>query len=346
MYSPRSQGARCDGCPRERARPVPAAGNDAKLGTILGRDPGRKETELGEPFRGPSGHLLLTELHRQGLSRGDFFITNRAVCQPAFDENPKSAAEAFSRCENRLWDELAKRPSLPLLVLGKDALGAIDGSLRIDDVRGYVFGRGPRIVMASIHPARVLRQPALRGVFNADIAKWARLVRGEKPALSYDDLPLFVDGWGCLTRILDRCDISGKPVAFDIEADGVDTATCTPTMIAFGDEYEAVSIQDWRSTKFLFESPIRLLGQNVLGFDIPVLSRFGFRARNDADDLRDLRRVLAADSPLSLGYLTSLSELVFPWKQTDYTTDPKGNAMDALMTARVFAKHMKLAEQL
>lgn len=203
------------------------------------------------------------------------------------------------------------------------------------------------ISIAAAHPARALRQPYLFGSLNADIGKFARLCNGERPA----NPALFANDEAALARILESddtlgCDIetaggfTGGPSDWDLRPD-----KAVPTLIAVASTTEAVSFTWPPPPAFREVLKKRIVGANFFYFDAPILRRFGYDfAPILTDDIRDLRRTLAADSPLSLAYMGSLYCFCPAWKNEGYTRDPRGNAEDALRTAQIYAAMMREAQ--
>jgi DNA polymerase-1 len=107
-----------------------------------------------------------------------------------------------------------------LLLLGNVALQAITGRSGIMSKRGTAQNIGGRTVFATIHPAAVLRNPALESTFKADIQAFKRLVNGdnEKPKT---DVKLIRSSKSL--RVF--CDLVVKvdtPIAFDVETEQAD----------------------------------------------------------------------------------------------------------------------------
>lgn len=217
--------------------------------------------------------------------------------------------------------------------MGKEAIELYDTETKQDDIRGFLVADN---VLATIHPGRAARHidSWMRKPFQSDIFKFKRLMNGEraeKPALFVNDL-------GVLGRIRQRCD-GNIPIAVDIETDGKRVYDANPTLIALADTLEAVSFS-WPSPSqvadiLAYPAP-RKVFQNGFWFDIPILGRLGYSVHGEVEDIRDLRRALSSDSPLSLNYIASIYLLIRRWKREGYTKDPLGNAEDALRTAQLW----------
>jgi probable DNA metabolism protein len=175
----------CRDCPlwQPATQAVPGEGpSDARI-LLLGEQPGDEEDLRGRPFVGPAGRLLDRALAELGLDRGAMFVTN-AVKHFKFTRGGKVRLHAKASpseqraCRQWLERELELLQPERVVCLGATALGAMLGTgARLTDLRGQwmAMPNGARL-MATVHPAWVLRQPgeaaqaeAYRG-FVADLA--------------------------------------------------------------------------------------------------------------------------------------------------------------------------------
>lgn len=147
---------------------------------IVGEAPGEQEDLEGEPFVGASGQLLNAMLAAVGIDRWeDCYVTNVAKCRPPENDAP-SRADVKTCVAAYLGEELQVVNPKFILLLGNSALQGVVGKSGITKHRGSVYeARGSKI-FATFHPAAVLRNPRYRGLVEADLQRFARLVRGQR----------------------------------------------------------------------------------------------------------------------------------------------------------------------
>ncbi len=151
----------CTRCPLHQGRTqvVFGVGSPDSPLMIVGEGPGEQEDLQGEPFVGKAGQLLTKMLAAIGLRREDVYITNIVKCRPPNNRTPLD--EEMDACIPILRQQFAViRPRL-LLTLGAAATRAIiDRNARITKIRGQWFERHGVRMMATYHPAYLLRNPA------------------------------------------------------------------------------------------------------------------------------------------------------------------------------------------
>jgi uracil-DNA glycosylase family 4 len=204
----------CVRCPLAKdgqpVRPVPGSGTDAPLLVIIGEGPGATEVMRGEPFVGPSGHLLNRVLGHCGVERRHTYVTNATLCLPPKSDDTKKwqiVNEAAACCRPRLERELAQiqgdtngdgQEVLPPIVLvGKQAALTVLGKTYKTDMMGsyhYVsIGERSFECIPSIHPAAILHgadqgKSSDHQVYQLlfDLGKAASLARGEEELFTQD----------------------------------------------------------------------------------------------------------------------------------------------------------------
>lgn len=158
----------CRGCAlwQPATQGVPGEGPEQAELMVVGEQPGDEEDLSGRPFVGPAGRLFDRALAELGLARDRIYVTN-AVKHFRFEQrgkrrlhrNPEQAQ--VQACNGWLRAELAQvRPRI-VVCLGATALGAVVGPRpRLMQVRGrWLEADGAPRVLATVHPAWVLRQP-------------------------------------------------------------------------------------------------------------------------------------------------------------------------------------------
>ena len=128
---------------------------------LVGEGPGQVEDELARPFVGPAGQLLDRILAAADFRRQDVFITNVVMCRPPGNRVPLPGEVAA--CRPWLDRKLAIiRPRI-IVCLGALAIQTlIETGLPVGRARGRWFERDDSFVLATYHPAAILRDPGKR----------------------------------------------------------------------------------------------------------------------------------------------------------------------------------------
>jgi len=144
---------------------------DARI-MLVGEQPGDAEDLRGRPFAGPAGQVLDHALAELGIDRASLYLTN-VVKHFKFTRSGKvrvhSKANASEQQACRRWldAEIAAVDPAIIICLGGTAAAALLG-VELMKIRGK-FQRLPdgRILLATVHPAWVLRQRATASVADA-----------------------------------------------------------------------------------------------------------------------------------------------------------------------------------
>lgn len=126
---------------------------------FIGEGPGADEDTQGRPFVGRAGKLLDKMLNDVGLKREEVYIANVVKCRPPGNRVPTQ--EEAEACLPYLRNQVAiVRPRI-IVCLGATAMTyCIDRTLKsIGPVRGKWFDRKGCKMMATYHPAALLRDP-------------------------------------------------------------------------------------------------------------------------------------------------------------------------------------------
>jgi uracil-DNA glycosylase family 4 len=125
---------------------------------FIGEAPGAEEDRRGEPFVGAAGQLLDKMIEAMGWSRDHVYIANVLKCRPPGNRDPQ--ADEVASCGGFLAAQIAAVAPRVIVTLGKPAAHwLLDSSAPISALRGRWHDyRGIR-VMATFHPAFLLRQP-------------------------------------------------------------------------------------------------------------------------------------------------------------------------------------------
>mgnify|MGYP000220272705 CR=1 FL=1 len=178
--------AKLDDCPLKHTASnlCFADGNPGARLMIIGEAPGRDEDRMGVPFVGADGQLLDKMIASIGLDRASVYLTNLLPWRPPGNRSPTDEETAMLLPWLFRHVQLA-RPEFVLLLGGAAAklvLGSHDGIMKLRGRwRDVDFGDGvPRPVMASLHPAYLLRLPAQKRLAFDDLLSVAKRLAAVK----------------------------------------------------------------------------------------------------------------------------------------------------------------------
>ncbi len=160
---------RCRLCER-RNKIVFGVGNAKAELVFIGEGPGHDEDIQGEPFVGRAGKLLTDMIKAMGLQREDVYIANVVKCRPP--ENRVPEKDEVATCSPFLLRQLEVIGPKVIVCLGNVAAQNLLGTNKsISHFRGQWFDfRGSRL-LATYHPAYLLRNPAAKGDVWTDLKK-------------------------------------------------------------------------------------------------------------------------------------------------------------------------------
>jgi len=126
---------------------------------FIGEGPGENEDLQGEPFVGRGGVLLDKMLLAVDLDRKkNIYIANIVKCRPPHNRDPKP--EEQEQCIDWLRNQVKLlRPKI-IVCLGRiAAMRIIKPDFRVTREHGLFFEKNGVLMMATLHPAAVLRNP-------------------------------------------------------------------------------------------------------------------------------------------------------------------------------------------
>lgn len=135
-------------------------GNPEAKVMFVGEGPGENEDLQGEPFVGRAGKLLDTMLDAIDLSRErNIYIANIVKCRPPHNRDP--LPEEQEACIGWLRNQFAiMRPKI-IVCLGRIAgMKMMDPALKITRQHGQFIEKKGTLMMATLHPAALLRNPS------------------------------------------------------------------------------------------------------------------------------------------------------------------------------------------
>jgi DNA polymerase len=166
---------------------------------LIGEQPGNDEDLAGHPFVGPAGKVLAKALAEAGIPSSRTYVTNVVK---HFKWEPRGKRRIHARpnaaeigaCRPWLDSEIAVLKPHAIVCLGATAAKALLGSsFRVSQAHGkFIPSLLAPIVMATVHPSSILREPdpaarreAMR-VFVRDLKKLAAKIdsrAGERPSI-------------------------------------------------------------------------------------------------------------------------------------------------------------------
>ena len=164
-----------------RTQTVFGSGNQQADWMVIGEAPGAEEEQQGTPFMGQSGQLLTAMIEAMGLKREQVYITNVLKCRPPENRDPD--ADEMMACHSFLRRQIALLQPKVILAVGRVAAqNILDSTELMKDLRGKVFEyKDSGIpVVATYHPAYLLRAPTEKRKAWQDLQMAMRIVAGEQ----------------------------------------------------------------------------------------------------------------------------------------------------------------------
>src|SRR5438876_6664980 len=155
---------------KTRKKIVFGDGNPNARLVFVGEGPGADEDAQGLPFVGRAGKLLTQMIEAMGLQRKDVYICNVVKCRPP--ENRQPEKDEVAECSPFLLRQIDTIAPKVIVCLGSTAAQAILQTNRgISHFRGEWLEFRGRKLMATYHPAYLLRNPAAKGEVWKDLQK-------------------------------------------------------------------------------------------------------------------------------------------------------------------------------
>lgn len=172
--------AGCTACRlhEHRTNTVPGEGSLHARVMVIGEGPGANEDREGRPFVGAAGKLLDQMLDAIGMGRGDVFIGNIVKCRPPQNRAPKD--DEANTCMQYLQRQIDLIKPEFLLLTGATALQQyMSKDLRITRIRGQWLEKDGMKVIATFHPAALLRDPNKKPLSFEDMLELKRAMDGK-----------------------------------------------------------------------------------------------------------------------------------------------------------------------
>jgi DNA polymerase len=147
---------------------------------LVGEQPGDQEDLVGHPFIGPAGKLLDEVLDELGVSRESLYLTNavkhfgfKVSGRRRLHERPRE--RHIQACWHWLNQEISIVDPDVIVCLGVTAASAVLGrTVKLNQVQQQVLSLEGRAVIATLHPAAILRAAApsiARGAWVKELAR-------------------------------------------------------------------------------------------------------------------------------------------------------------------------------
>ena len=181
---------RCGLC-ETRTNVVVGVGNPRSKVMFIGEGPGENEDLQGEPFVGRGGQLLDKMLAAVDLDRKtNVYIANIVKCRPPKNRDP--LPEEQEACIDWLRNKVALiRPKI-IVCLGRiAAMRIIKPDMKITREHGQFFEKNGTLMMATLHPAALLRNPNQKPAAFEDFLKLREKIDELRldVAKTYDNAP-------------------------------------------------------------------------------------------------------------------------------------------------------------
>jgi len=160
---------RCRLCETRRMA-VPGEGPQAAKVMFVGEAPGEQEDNLGRPFVGAAGKLLIELLESIGLQREEVFITNTVKCRPPNNRPPRK--DELAACRDYLVRQFMLIRPRAVCPLGNSAIRALlSPKESVSELHGVKVEKDGITYFPMYHPAAALYTFALRKVMEEDFRK-------------------------------------------------------------------------------------------------------------------------------------------------------------------------------
>jgi uracil-DNA glycosylase family 4 len=155
---------------KQRNKIVFGQGNPRAELVFVGEGPGHDEDMQGLAFVGRAGKLLTQMIEAMGLTREQVYICNVVKCRPP--ENRKPEEDEVATCSPYLFRQLDVIRPKAIVCLGLTAAQALLKTKdSISRFRGEWFDYRNTKLLATYHPAYLLRNPAAKGEVWKDLQK-------------------------------------------------------------------------------------------------------------------------------------------------------------------------------
>jgi len=153
-----------------RRRAVPGEGIRSARVMFVGEAPGEQEDNMGRPFVGAAGKLLVELLESIGLRREEVFITNTVKCRPPNNRPPRK--DELAACRGYLDRQFELVRPRVVCPLGNSAIRTLlNPKESVSELHGVPLEKDSITYFPMYHPAAALYTFSLREVMEEDFRK-------------------------------------------------------------------------------------------------------------------------------------------------------------------------------
>ncbi|MCX6539175.1 MAG: uracil-DNA glycosylase [Acidobacteria bacterium] len=161
-----------------RTQVVYGVGNPNADLMFVGEAPGHDEDVQGIPFVGRAGQLLTKIIEAIELTRDQVYIANVIKCRPPENRNPEP--DEVDTCEPFLFRQVQIIKPKVIVALGTFAARTLLKTTEpISKLRGRFYTYGDAALIATFHPAFLLRSPDRKRDVWDDMKKVRAVLRGD-----------------------------------------------------------------------------------------------------------------------------------------------------------------------
>lgn len=181
-----------------------------------------RKTMVLSPLSNASISMLTKAMASNQMDLLECYITNVMHCSPPNDESPTTGE--IKACIEHLKKELDIVKPKFILLMGAMALKAVLGKANLGEIHGTVIRDNGRTYMPTFHPTTVLHDPSKKLLFDADIKRFANLLRQGSPDNRPELNLCVVKNFTTLETLLKDIEAS-RAVSFDLETNSLDMYT-------------------------------------------------------------------------------------------------------------------------
>ena len=146
---------------------------------FVGEGPGHDEDVQGIPFVGRAGQLLTKIIEAIQFTRDEVYIANVVKCRPPENRNPEP--DEIATCEPFLFRQIDVIKPRVIVALGTFAAQTLlETKESISRLRGREYKFHGALLVATFHPAFLLRSPERKRDVWEDMKRVRALLRGDE----------------------------------------------------------------------------------------------------------------------------------------------------------------------